>query len=265
MNQREKEEYLREYAILKSQGKPFFPYAVAKDAAMACVVMACIIAMSLILGAELGSKANPTTTTYVPRPEWYFFFLFEVLRVIKPPSLVPLATIGVPTIGMILLFLLPFYDRGPERRPEHRPIATVTALFVIGAMAFLTYQGANAGSPTAIEMSTPTAVTQAGGSATCRIRSRQGGGRPVGMPGMSQDRRQRQQRTGAGTDAYRRTIARAGDRPHARKPDGADAFVQEPAAAEVHRGRLVPLAAEVAGEPCQLRAPQAPGGEGFLG
>ena len=99
MNQREKEEYLREYAVLKSQGKPFFPYAVAKDAAMACVVMAVIIAMSLVLGAELGSKANPTTTTYVPRPEWYFFFLFELLRVIKPPSLVPLATIGVPTIG----------------------------------------------------------------------------------------------------------------------------------------------------------------------
>ena len=104
-----------------------------------------------------GSKANPTTTTYVPRPEWYFFFLFELLRVIKPPSLVPLATIGVPTIGMILLFLLPFYDRGPERRPERRPIATLTGIFVIGAMAFLTYQGANAGSPTAIEMATPNA------------------------------------------------------------------------------------------------------------
>ena len=103
---------------------------------MACVVMAVIITMSLVLGAELGSKANPTTTTYVPRPEWYFFFLFELLRVIKPPSLVGLATIGVPTLGMILLFLLPFYDRGPERRPERRPIATLTALFVIGAMAF---------------------------------------------------------------------------------------------------------------------------------
>ena len=108
---------------------------------MACVVMAVIIAMSLVLGAELGSKANPTTTTYVPRPEWYFFFLFELLRVIKPPSLVPLATIGVPTICMILLFLLPFYDRGPERRPERRPIATITGIFVIGAMAYLTYSG----------------------------------------------------------------------------------------------------------------------------
>ena len=164
MNQREKEEYLREYAILKSQGKPFFPYAVAKDAGMACVVMAIIITMSLVLGAELGSKANPTTTTYVPRPEWYFFFLFELLRVIKPPSLVPLATIGVPTIAMILLFLLPFYDRGPERRPERRPIATVTGIVVIAAMAYLTYSGANAGSPTAIEMKTPNAIVQAGGT-----------------------------------------------------------------------------------------------------
>jgi quinol---cytochrome c reductase cytochrome c subunit, bacillus type len=163
MNQREKEEYLREYATLKAQGKPFFPYAVAKDAAMACVVMAIIITMSLVLGAELGSKANPTTTTYVPRPEWYFFFLFEVLRVIKPPSLVPLATIGVPTLGMILLFLLPFYDRGPERRPERRPVATLTGIVVIAAMAFLTYSGANAGSPTAIEMTAPARVAQAGG------------------------------------------------------------------------------------------------------
>ncbi len=164
MNKREKEDYLREYAILKAQGKPFFPYAVAKDAAMACVVMAVIIAMSLVLGAELGPKANPTTTTYVPRPEWYFFFLFEVLRVIKPTSLVPLATIGVPTLCMILLFLLPFYDRRPERRPERRPIATVTAIVVIGAMAFLTYSGANAGSPFAVEMTTPKSVVQAGGA-----------------------------------------------------------------------------------------------------
>jgi menaquinol-cytochrome c reductase cytochrome b/c subunit len=164
MNQRQKEDYLREYAALKAQGKPFFPYAVTKDAVMACVVMAVIITMSLVLGTELGSKANPTTTTYVPRPEWYFFFLFELLRVIKPPSLTPLATIGIPTIAMILLFLLPFYDRGPERRPERRPIATLAAIATIGAMAFLTYSGANTGSPTAIELAPPRAVVQAGGA-----------------------------------------------------------------------------------------------------
>ena len=151
MNQREKELYLREYSLLKAKGKPFFPYAVAKDGAMACVVMLSIITLSIVLGAELGPKADPTTTTYVPRPEWYFFFLFELLRVIKPAVLTPLATIGIPTVCMILLILLPFVDRGPERRPERRPIATIAGIFTICAMAYLTYLGAVAGSPNEIE------------------------------------------------------------------------------------------------------------------
>jgi ubiquinol-cytochrome c reductase cytochrome b subunit/menaquinol-cytochrome c reductase cytochrome b/c subunit len=165
MNQREKEEYLREYSLLKAAGKPFFPYAVAKDSVMACVVMLVIITLSLVLGVEQGSKVNPTTTTYVPRPDWYFFFLFELLRVIKPPSLVGLATVGIPTIGMILLFLLPFFDRGPERRPERRPIAVATFVFVAGAMALLTYEGATVGSPTALTLAVPAAVVQQGPAA----------------------------------------------------------------------------------------------------
>jgi menaquinol-cytochrome c reductase cytochrome b/c subunit len=101
----------------------------------------------------------------VPRPEWYFFFLFELLRVIKPASLVPLATIGVPTICMILLFLLPFYDRGPERRPERRPIAMIAGIFTIAAMAYLTFLGANAGSTTAIEIDPPRQVMAQGSTA----------------------------------------------------------------------------------------------------
>ena len=151
MNQAEKEQYLREYAILKSKGKPFFPYAVAKDSIMAAIVVLLIAFLSLLFGAELGPKADPTTTTYVPRPEWYFFFLFELLRVVKPPELTPLATIGIPTVCMILIILLPFVDRSPERRPERRPVATVTGIFVIAAMAYLTYLGAAAGSPNEIE------------------------------------------------------------------------------------------------------------------
>jgi ubiquinol-cytochrome c reductase cytochrome b subunit/menaquinol-cytochrome c reductase cytochrome b/c subunit len=162
VNRQEKEQYLREYSTLKAQGKPFFPYAVAKDSIMACIVMLAIILMSIILGAGLGPKADPTTTTYTPRPVWYFVFLFELLRVIKPPELVPLATIGVPTICMILLFLLPFYDRGPERRPERRPVATLAGLFTIGAMGYLTYLGASAGAPTQIDMPTPARITAQG-------------------------------------------------------------------------------------------------------
>ncbi len=151
MNGREKEQYLREYEALKKKGKPFFPYAVAKDSVMALIVIAVIAIMSIVLGAEQGPKADPTTTTYVPRPEWYFFFLFEVLRVIKPPELVPLATIILPNILLVLLLLLPFYDRSPERRPERRPVATTAGVLTIIAMAFLTYLGASAGSPTEIE------------------------------------------------------------------------------------------------------------------
>src|ERR687886_52200 len=119
MNRAEKEQYLRENAVLKAKGKPFFPYAVAKDSVMACI------------------------------------FLFELLRVIKPAVLVPVATIGVPTICMILLFTLPFIDRGPERRIERRPIPLAFPIFVVAAMAYLTYLGANAGSPNSIDMKVP--------------------------------------------------------------------------------------------------------------
>ena len=159
MNQAEKEAYLREYSILKNEGKPFFPYAVAKDGTMAAIVVLLIIFLALMFGAEQGPKADPTTTTYVPRPEWYFFFLFELLRIIKPPQLVPLATIGVPTICMILLFLLPFYDRSPERRIERRPIALAAGITTIAAMAYLTYTGANTGSPNSVDLKPPASFT----------------------------------------------------------------------------------------------------------
>jgi menaquinol-cytochrome c reductase cytochrome b/c subunit len=152
VNRAEKEAYLREYEALKKKGKPFFPYAVLKDSTMMLVVALVIVAMSIVLGAELGPKVDPTTTTYVPRPEWYFFFLFELLRVLKPPWLTPMATIGIPTIAMVLLLLLPFYDRNPERRPERRPIASTAGILTIIAIAYLTYLGATAGSPTEIDL-----------------------------------------------------------------------------------------------------------------
>jgi quinol---cytochrome c reductase cytochrome c subunit, bacillus type len=155
MNQAEKEQYLREYEVLKKKGKPFFPYAITKDSAMMLIVFCVIAVLSIVLGAEQGPKADPTTTTYIPRPEWYFFFLFELLRVLKGPYLVLLATVGIPTLCMVLLLLLPFYDRGPERRPERRPIAMTAMFLTIIAMAFLTYEGANTGSTNEIALAIP--------------------------------------------------------------------------------------------------------------
>ena len=232
MNQAEKEEYLREYAQLKAKGKPFFPYAVAKDSIMAAIVVLTIVFLSLLFGAELGPKADPTTTTYVPRPEWYFFFLFELLRVIKPPELTPLATIGIPTICMILIILLPFIDRSPERRPERRPVATFTGIFVIGAMAYLTFLGANAGSPNEIEYKVGPKyeagklVAAQSGCLACHKIGENGNGGPG--PNLTGDRDQ----------------ARAGgDRAHARQPDRADALLRRPAQGEEGCAGCLPLPA----------------------
>jgi mono/diheme cytochrome c family protein len=154
VNLREREQYLRDYSIMKSQGKPFFPYAIMKDSLMAAITIGVIIMLSIVFGAELGPKADPTTTTYTPRPEWYFFFLFELLRVVKPPDLVFLATIGIPTLCLVLLLALPFFDRNPERNPLRRPIAVTAGIATIAAMAYLTVLGALAGAPTEIDLAT---------------------------------------------------------------------------------------------------------------
>jgi hypothetical protein len=182
----------------------------------------------------------------VPRPEWYFFFLFELLRVIKPAQLVPLATIGIPTICMILLFLLPFYDRGPERRPERRPIATAAGIFTIVAIGYLTYLGANAGSPTSIEYEAPPAGRRRRRRDDGELRGGQAGDRPVGLPGLPQDRRERQRRPRAAADRHRPAPAAPGDRPHADQPDRADAVVPRPAADQFNN--MVEFLAQLKGE-----------------
>ena len=224
MDAREKEQYLREYYILKGKGKPFFPYAVFKDGAMACIVMVVIILMSIFLGAELGPKADPTSTTYVPRPEWYYFFLFELLRVIKPPALVFIATVGIPTIAMVLLVLLPFIDRNPKRNPLERPVATLAGILTIAAMAYLTILGAVAGSPTEIDMKVAPQYEK-GKEVAASSR----------LPRLPQDRRERQRRPRAAPDQDRRAARPPGDRAHARQPDAADAVVHGAAAAEPRR------------------------------
>ena len=157
MNQEQKEAYLREYSILKNQGKPFFPYAVAKDSDHGDARHL----RDHFPGADVRGRTEEAggpddDDFYVPRPDWYFFFLFEVLRVMKNvPDFTPMATIGVPTICMILLFLLPFYDRSPERLIWRRPIALSAGVATIAAMAYLTYTGANTGSPNSVDLKPP--------------------------------------------------------------------------------------------------------------
>jgi ubiquinol-cytochrome c reductase cytochrome b subunit/menaquinol-cytochrome c reductase cytochrome b/c subunit len=141
---------------VKKEGKPFYPYAIWHDTVMALVVVCVIIALACVwyftakhaddgvglLGPLVTDKADPGTTDFVPRPDWFFYFLFYLLRIFKWPDSVFLGTVGVPTILLILLIGLPFYDRSRERRLLRRPVALVAAVLVVVSMATLTWKGA---------------------------------------------------------------------------------------------------------------------------
>lgn len=145
MNRAQKDAYKRDYAAAKADGKPFFPYAVFKDLIVATAVIGVIIFLSIWARAEIGPEIDPTTEDYVPRPEWYFFFLFELLKIFKGQDVfrpVIMATFIIPNVLLGLLIAWPFIDRGPERRIQKRPMSIMVGVAVIAFLGFMTYKGA---------------------------------------------------------------------------------------------------------------------------
>src|SRR5690348_12037808 len=135
---------------VKERGKPFYPYAMFHDTVMSLVVVCVIVGLAFIwhytslLGPPWAAKADPSTTSFVPRPDWYFYFLFYLLRIFKWPNSVILGTVGIPTILLILLLMIPFIDVRRERRLLRRPVVVVAAVLVVLSMGVLTYKGATA-------------------------------------------------------------------------------------------------------------------------
>ena len=146
---------------VKKRGKPFYPYAMFHDTVMSLVVVSVIVGLATIwkwtsfaphhdgthqglLGPEYTAPADPGTTNFVPRPDWYFYFLFYLLRIFKWPETVFLGTVGVPNICLVLLLALPFIDLRRERRLSRRPVALVAMVLTILSMAVLTWKGATA-------------------------------------------------------------------------------------------------------------------------
>src|SRR5207253_2363258 len=119
---------------VQKRGKPFYPYAMFHDTVMSLVVVSVIIGLAILwkytslLGPLYAGKADPGTTNFVPRPDWYFYFLFYLLRIFKWPESVILGTVGIPTIALVLLLVLPFVDLRRERRLSRRPVAVVAAI-----------------------------------------------------------------------------------------------------------------------------------------
>jgi menaquinol-cytochrome c reductase cytochrome b/c subunit len=153
-----REEFKRYKEDVESRGKPFHPYAMWHDTVMSLVVVAVIIVLACIwyfdsgedpedvgvLGPRYTAEADPGTVSFIPRPDWFFFFLFYLLRIFKWPESVVLGTVGIPTIALILLLALPFLDVRRERRIIRRPVALVAGVLVIVSMGVLTYKGATA-------------------------------------------------------------------------------------------------------------------------
>jgi cytochrome c553 len=156
LGEQNREWYARYKDDVKKEGKPFFPFAMLHDTIMGLVVVVVTIALAAIwyadadgtepgiLGPLYTEPAEPGTTDFVPRPDWYFYFLFYLLRIFEWPETVFIATVGIPTIALILLIGLPFYDRRRERRPSRRPVAMVAAVLTVISMAVLTWKGATA-------------------------------------------------------------------------------------------------------------------------
>jgi menaquinol-cytochrome c reductase cytochrome b/c subunit len=105
-----------------------------------------------LLGPLDGPEADPGTRTFVPRPDWYFYFLFYLLRIFKWPETVLLATVGIPTLCLVLLLAMPFTDLRRERRLSRRPVAIVAAILTVISMGVLTYKGATAQEAIAAEV-----------------------------------------------------------------------------------------------------------------
>ena len=152
-------EFQRYKEDVDRRGKQFHPYAMFHDTVMSLVVVSVIVGLACVwyftaedvgegaskpgwLGVLYEDKADPGTTSFTPRPDWYFYFLFYLLRIFKWPDTVVLGTVGIPTILLIIALVLPFLDRRSERRPLRRPVAMITVVLTALSMGVLTYKGA---------------------------------------------------------------------------------------------------------------------------
>jgi menaquinol-cytochrome c reductase cytochrome b/c subunit len=196
-----RERYQREYAFQKRHGKSFFPHAVFHDTIVSLIVVGLIMGMSVlwwaqfepvptepgaeraggILGPAYEGRADPGVEEYDPKPEWYFFFLFELLRIFKAPELLIVGSVIIPTIWMVLLIGWPFIDRNPDRRLSRRPIALAVGVSVPIVLLTLTFYGAKAPGAGGEVSADPGAAAFANGScATCHTMANAGSAAQVG-------------------------------------------------------------------------------------
>lgn len=119
---------------------PFFPDQVAKDVVAMIVVFIILMVMVNKIPVPMDRIADPTDLSYIPRPEWFFLFLYEMLKFF-PGKAEFIGTMVIPGLAVLVLLLIPFIDRKPERNPMKRLAMVIPGLVVIIIVGVLEYRG----------------------------------------------------------------------------------------------------------------------------
>ena len=121
----------------------FYPNFLFREAVAALIMVIIVVAMALLMPMKVGDPADPSDSSFKPRPEWYFMAPFYLLKVF-PSSLEVIPTVIGPILTFVFFLILPFVDKNPEMHPKKRKLAMslmgggvlLTILFtVLGVLA----------------------------------------------------------------------------------------------------------------------------------
>ncbi len=126
---------------LEHSDETFYPSFLFKEIVVMMLIFILVaIILALVFPVGLEDPADPTDNLYIPKPEWYFMSLYQLLKYF-PGKWEIIATAIIPSGGIIALLLLPFIDKSTEKRPTKRPIAMVAMFLAVGAIIFWTVMG----------------------------------------------------------------------------------------------------------------------------
>jgi ubiquinol-cytochrome c reductase cytochrome b subunit len=118
----------------------FWPEQVFKDMITSIIVILIIVTLSVFVPKPFYGPADPLDSSFTPKPEWNFLFLYQALKYFHGP-LEPVGVVGVPSFFIVLMLLLPFIDRGPDRNPARRPVAMTCGILFASIITVLTAIG----------------------------------------------------------------------------------------------------------------------------
>jgi ubiquinol-cytochrome c reductase cytochrome b subunit len=127
-------------ASRRKTSEPFWPYQVFKDTVIAIFVILVIVTLSVFAPKPFYGPADPLDSSFTPKPEWNFLFLYQALKYFHG-ALEPVGVVGVPGFFVTLLLILPFIDRTPERNPARRPVAIICGILFASLITTLTIIG----------------------------------------------------------------------------------------------------------------------------